>query len=742
MLLSLCDFAAFTERIDAMTAEHRFQDEWLIRAARSLPGVDARLPAFRAERRLRLYDAIIESGAASEADLREAIRTAHRVGAVSPNAVVERPAAALLSEKLCRRYRVAPLRLRDEVIELAMENPLDMIAQADVHALTARTPVPLHALPGQIDALLASAYSPDHLLEDIVERLDARAQVEVLKDDEDDHERAPTADDVRAPVVRLVGSLLAKAFHLRASDIHVEHDERSTVVRFRIDGALKNIATLPLSVGAGPIVARLKIMANLDIADRLRPQDGRAKLRVGAAEIGLRVSTLPTNYGEKVVIRLLDKRAAEVPLDKLGMRPAITKKIDEQIHRMQGLILVTGPTGSGKTTTLYSAINRRKSERTNIVTVEDPIEYKLEGINQVQINEKQGLNFAAALRSILRQDPNVILIGEIRDRDTAEIAIRAAQTGHLVLSTLHTNDALSTVSRLVDMGIERFKLASGLNAIAAQRLVRALCPRCRVPAEPDAALSSAQARFGLPPRRFAAKGCEHCAMLGYRGRTSIVELLEVTPALRQKITAGASESDLREFAISEGSLSTMLEDALWHVDQGDTSLEEILPHVNLGPAAPSLTPRPATPRDDDAGEAAPPTPPARAAARPGGRTRILIVDDDAAIRATLRDVLEQNGYAVEEAADGAQGLAQIVAAPPDVLITDLSMPGLDGHALVRGVRETIGLSRLPILMLTSDTDERGQLQAFETGADDYIMKPTKIPVVVARVRAAVRRSTI
>jgi len=719
-----------------MTAEHRFQDEWLLRAARTLPGVDAALPGFRAERRLRLFDALVESGTASEDALRQAIRSAHRVAAVAPGACVEKPAAALLTEKLCRRYRVAPLRVRDEVIELAMENPLDMIAQADVHALTARAPVPFHALPGQIDALLSQAYSPDHLLEDIVERLDARAPVEVIKDD-DDQEPAPSAGDVRAPVVRLVGSLLAKAFHLRASDIHLEHDERSSVVRFRIDGALKNIVTLPLSVGAGPVVARLKIMANLDIADRLRPQDGRAKLRVGAAEIGLRVSTLPTNFGEKVVIRLLDKRAAEVPLDKLGMRPAITQKIDAQIHKVQGLILVTGPTGSGKTTTLYAAINRRKAEHTNVVTVEDPIEYKLEGINQVQINEKQGLSFAAALRSILRQDPNVILIGEIRDRETAEIAIRAAQTGHLVLSTLHTNDALSTVSRLVDMGVERFKLASGLNAIAAQRLVRKLCPRCRVPAEPDAALAAALARFGLAPRRFAAKGCEHCAMIGYRGRTSVIELLEVTPALRQKITSGATEAELREFALSEGSLLTMLEDALWHVEQGDTSLEEILPHVNLGPAVPALTPRPATAQVDEAPARARP-----ARARPGTRTRILIVDDDDAIRATLRDVLEQNGYAVEEARDGAEGLAMISASAPDILVTDLSMPGLDGHALVRGVRESAGLSRLPILMLTSDTDERSQLQAFEAGADDYIMKPTKIPVVVARVRAALRRSTI
>jgi type IV pilus assembly protein PilB len=727
-----------------MSSAHRFQDEWLVRAASTLTGVEARLPEFRAQRRLSLFDALVETKTASEAAIREAVLRTHRVGAVPPGAVVERPAAALVPEKLCRRYRVAPLRLRDEVVELAMENPLDMIAQSDVHAVTGRTPLPLHALHGQLENLLVQAYSPDHLLEDIVERLDARTAVEVVKDD-DSHDPPAAADDVRAPVVRLVGSLLAKAYNLRASDIHLEHDERSSVVRFRVDGALRNIATLPLSVGAGPVVARLKIMANLDIADRLRPQDGRAKLRVGGAEIGLRVSTLPTNYGEKVVIRLLDKRSAEVPLDKLGMRPEITARFDALIRKAQGLILVTGPTGSGKTTTLYAALHRRRAEHTNIVTVEDPIEYKLEGINQVQINEKQGLTFASVLRSILRQDPNVILVGEIRDRDTAETGIRAAQTGHLVMSTLHTNDAIATVSRLADMGVERFKLASGLIAITSQRLVRALCPHCRVPAEEDAALRAALTRLGGGTRQFGPKGCERCDFQGFKGRTCLIELLEVTPALRQKISAGASDAELREAALAEGSLSTMLQDALWHLDRGDTTLTEVLPHVTMGQAA-AAPPATAAPR---AGEAASRRPqrvleddelPTAAPRR--ARPHILVVDDDKGIRASLRDVFEQNGFTVGEAADGAAGLAMALAEPPDLLITDLNMPGLDGHALVRSLREAAGLDHLPILMLTTDTDERSQLTAFETGADDYIMKPAKIPVVLARVRAALRRAGV
>ena len=715
-----------------MNERHVFEDEWLTRAAATLPGAAGRIEKFRAERRPRLFAALVESGAASEADVRAAILAAYRVKPLTADEV-ERPAVALLPEKLCRRYRLVPFRLHDEIIDVAMENPLDLEALADVQAVTGRTPVPFHGLPRQIDALNGNAFGSEDIVFDLVERLDEHATVEMVTDRDD---AMGLEGSVKKPIERLVNSIIAKAFHMRASDIHVEHDERSSMVRFRIDGELKHVLTLPHSVGAGPVVARLKIMSDLDIADRMRPQDGRARIRIDGAEIGLRVSTLPTNFGEKVVVRLLDKRSAEVPFEKLGFRPDLAEKLGACLSAAQGLVLVTGPTGSGKTTTLYSVISRLKAEKTNIVTVEDPVEYKIDGINQTQVQEKQGLTFAAVLRSVLRQDPDVILVGEIRDRETAETAMQAALTGHLVLSSLHTNDSLATISRLTDIGVERFKLAPALIAITAQRLVRTLCPACRVPAEAvDADLAAAQRARGLEIKQFLPKSCAACAFQGYKGRTSLVELLVVTPGLRKRIAAGDGENELREFALDDHSLTTLLDDALWHLGRGETSLEEVLPYVNLsGRRAASAAPAPAF-GTAPAKEAAPPA--ARAPA--SGGTRILIADDDPTIRIILRKVLEAQGYQVEEAEDGAKALASVAAAPPDMLLVDLNMPGLDGYGVVRGVRESLGLARVPILMLTADSDDRSQAQAFELGADDYIVKPVKVPLVVARVKAAFRR---
>ena len=709
-----------------MSDHHIFQDEWLARAAGTLPGGEARVAAIRAARRPRLFDALLDSGAA-EGAVRAAVLAAHGVASLTEDAV-ERPAAALVPENLCRRYRLVPVRLSGEKIEVAMENPLDLAALADVQAIAGRTPVPLYARPKQIDGLLSLAFSAETVVSDLVERLDETATVEVLEEKD-----AALSEDVRGPVEDLASSVIAKAFHMRASDIHLEHDEHSSTLRYRIDGDLKNIMRLPHYVGAGPLVSRLKIMANLDIADRLRPQDGRAKLRIDGVEIGLRVSTLPTNFGEKVVIRLLDKRTAQVPFEQLGFRPDVAQRLGACLKSAQGVLLVTGPTGSGKTTTLYSILNLLKSETTNIMTVEDPVEYKLDGINQTQVQEKQGLTFAAVLRSVLRQDPDVIMVGEIRDLATAETAMQAALTGHLVVSTLHTNDAVATIARLTDLGVARFQLAPALIAITAQRLVRTLCPACRVaPDSADEGLAAAQRARGLEEKQFLPKGCAACDFQGYKGRTSLVELLVLTPGLRKLVAAGKTEADLTEFALAEKSLSTLTDDALWHIARGDTSVEEVLPYVR---------------RPDSAAEAKAPaaTPAAAAPASPAAAStgaRILVVDDDATIRLILRKTLEGQGYRVTEAADGLKALAAIAASTPDMLLVDLHMPGLDGYGVLRGVRESLGLMSLPIIMLTADSDDRSQAEAFKMGADDYIVKPIKLPIVAARVKAAFRRAAV
>ena len=377
-----------------------------------------------------------------------------------------------------------------------------------------------------------------------------------------------------APIIRLINALLTQALRENASDIHIEPFETRSVVRFRMDGALRDVIEPKRALHAA-IVSRIKVMAQLDIAEKRLPQDGRITLRLAGRPVDVRVSTLPTGHGERVVLRLLDKQAGRLELGKLGMSEAALTELDEMIHRPHGIVLVTGPTGSGKTTTLYAALSRLDAKTLNIMTVEDPIEYDLDGIGQTQANARIDLSFARALRAILRQDPDVIMIGEIRDLETAQIAVQASLTGHLVLATLHTNDAASSVTRLVDMGVEPFLLASSLLGVLGQRLVRRLCPVCRTPHEPSA---KELAALGDPPPDtplFSAVGCPSCNFTGYRGRTGIYELLAVDEPLRRMIHDGAAEQDLRAHAVANGMLSMRADGMRW-VRAGDTSLEEVL----------------------------------------------------------------------------------------------------------------------------------------------------------------------
>jgi general secretion pathway protein E len=397
---------------------------------------------------------------------------------------------------------------------------------------------------------------------DLSNLLEEMPQLEDLLDAEDN-----------APVIRLINALLAEALREGASDVHFEMFESRATVRFRIDGQLRDVIE-PRRGLHSAIVSRIKVMAGLDIAEKRLPQDGRIALRIAGRPVDVRVSTLPTGHGERVVLRLLDKSAGRLDLEKLGMRPETLGRLQHLLHQPHGILLVTGPTGSGKTTTLYAALSSMDSTQTNIMTVEDPIEYDLDGVGQTQINSRIDMSFARALRAILRQDPDVIMIGEIRDQETAQIAVQASLTGHLVLATLHTNDAPSAITRLVDMGIEPFLLASSTIGVLAQRLARRLCPDCRVPAQADAGeleLLGLERSVTL----YRAVGCPECNQTGYRGRVGLYELLIMDESLRTLVHQGGNEQLIRTRAVQNG-MTLLRADGIARVLAGDTTLEEIL----------------------------------------------------------------------------------------------------------------------------------------------------------------------
>ena len=629
--------------------------------------------------------------------------------------------------------------MSESEIKVAMSNPSDFNAQSDVEALTGRRLLPHFSLPREIDYCLDQLFSADTVIFDLLSRVEVPEEIIVVGETKNDESLDST---VTSPVIKLVNSIISQAYRKRASDIHIEHEEAASHVRIRVDGELKTIMKLPRHLAMGPVVSRIKIMSDLDVSNHMRPQDGRTKIRIGTAEVGLRVSTLPTAYGEKVVMRILDQRAAEVPFEKLGFAPEVAAGLDKCMTYTQGIILVTGPTGSGKTTTLYSILNKCKQEKTNVVTVEDPIEYKLPGINQVQVNEKQGLTFSGVLRSVLRQDPDIIMVGEIRDHETADIAFQAAMTGHLVLSTLHTNDTISTVGRLMDMGVDRFKISPGLLAITAQRLVRKLCPLCAeavAEADRDPAVLAALADHGFETVYFRGVGCKNCKGSGYAGRTSIVELLLPDVKVKELINAGAVSDDVKAAAMRSKCLRTLTRDALWHLSTGQTDLAEVEAYLDISKSVPVPVPAAEAPAGEPRTAALPVG--AQPAMADGKKPVIMVADDDPIMRMLLKKFIEGAGYLVREAVDGEEALTSIASGvAPDLLLTDINMPRLNGMDLVKGIRETLGLLDLPIIMLTTENSDKSQEMAFKLGADDYIIKPFKGNIVIARLTAALRRA--
>ncbi len=462
-----------------------------------------------------------------------------------------------LDPYIMRSKKFVPFAERNGDILVALANPADLYALEYVFRRTGRRVIPYLSTEERIESAINKLYGKhEEELNVEVGEEDVEALIDLASE---------------APVIRLVNMIISRAAESGASDIHIEPFEDKVRVRYRVDGVLREVDTLPRQL-LPAVVSRIKIMSRLDIANRRTPQDGRIKTKVAGRELDIRVATLPTIYGEQVVMRLLDKEKEDWDIDKIGLSDEDKKVFLDLISASHGMILVTGPTGSGKTTTLYSALKKLNRPGVKIITIEDPVEYVLPGVVQIQVNPQAGLTFSTGLRSIVRQDPDIIMVGEIRDRETADIAIHAALTGHLVLSTLHTNDAASAPTRLIDMGMEDFLVASALIGVVAQRLVRVICPNCREETEVPEDLAE---RFGIEGKVFRGRGCDSCRGTGYAGRTAIYEILVVDDEIRRAITSNADSETIKAIARKKG-MKTLVESGLEKVKRGITTLEEVL----------------------------------------------------------------------------------------------------------------------------------------------------------------------
>jgi type II secretory ATPase GspE/PulE/Tfp pilus assembly ATPase PilB-like protein/CheY-like chemotaxis protein len=610
-------------------------------------------------------------------------------------------------------------------------------------------------------------------VKDLLTGMEALDVTEVT-DEQDEIDAEALKDEASSrPIVKLVGVLLADGITSRASDIHIESGEQAVTVRYRIDGVLRHAMTIPRKAGV-PLISRIKIVSGLDIADRLRPQDGRARVEVNGNPVDLRISTLPATHGEKVVIRILNAQSTTLSLESLGLYEDERAMIKRLLASKEGIVLCTGPTGSGKTTTLYTCLRTIEAEGINIVTVEDPVEYRLgKNIVQVQTNEKTGLTFAAALRSILRQDPDIVLVGEIRDFETAQVAVQASLTGHLVLSTLHTNDAPNTVTRLVDMGLEAFKIGAALRGIIAQRLMRRVCASCR----------SKESMSDVPERLrpfipkgtvlWKAVGCGQCSQTGYRGRFSVVEILTMNADIERLVGNGANADEIRTAARAAG-MRTLFECGVLHLIDGQTTVDEVLRVTDVpktaessatkgkgkgkgkGKSAGTPTVAPRTEADgtsefDIVDEFDPDEMLAGlelvddlhaadgAAADIGSEGTILLVEDEDSLRKVLKDLLEMEGYHVVEARDGAEAMEQVDRHTPDLVLLDLNLPNVDGHTVLRKLRSESRTEHLPVVVLTARGDEDNEVKVLKAGATDFITKPFRPKALVARISASLTR---
>ncbi len=738
-----------------------FQDEWLVPTLAPLlePGEVDRLRMDQ-ERPDSVWETVTQRRRLTDDQILEAVAARFRLQLAN---VREAEPAAVQSvpENLARRYQALPLRITDSFIEVATSNPFDMDADKMLSFATGLEVRMLLASPAKIREQLDEVYRPEDVVAKLLGGMVEDAEVSQITETTEDDVSFAASEAAKRPIIKLVDTLLADGIASRASDIHIEPVEGGLVVRYRIDGVLRQVMRIPRSAGI-PLVSRIKIVSGMDISDRLRPQDGRTRMLVNKDQVDLRVSTLPATHGEKIVIRVLNTKSTVLSLDALGLMASEREALEGLLRNKEGIILVTGPTGSGKTTTLYATLRAIQSEGVNIVTVEDPVEYRLgANIVQVQTNERAGLTFATALRSILRQDPDVVLVGEIRDGETAQIAIQASLTGHLVLSTLHTNDAPNSVTRLTDMGMEGYKIASALRGVVAQRLVRRLCPVCReVTTDPPPARVAEWIPDGATLYR--AVGCPECTQTGYRGRLGVVEILTMSPELERLIGSGATADTIAQAARVNG-MRSLFESAIDRALLGLTSIDEVMRVTDPPRKAFASVPVPQAAPEPPVAPVSPP-PPGGAPTFPGvrqdseavlpdfdlvdelspppgegastvTRARLLLVDDEEHLRRAMRDLMERAGYQVLEAADGVEALDMVDRHAPDVIILDLNLPGIDGYEVLAQIRSRPAMRGVPVVVLTAKGDEDNEVRVLELGAADFLTKPFRARALAARIDA-------
>lgn len=693
----------------------------------------------------------------------------------------EPQAVRFVPERLARACMAFPLRLDDHELVVATCDPMDLANEEQLRFAAGRRPSFEIASPSVLEKMIEAHYRPESAAASLLE--DIGADVDGVHFVEDEGPKPLDHDDAGGePVIRLSNLILREAINQRASDIHLAPGRAVGTVHLRVDGVLQLRMRIPMPV-LHRVISRVKILGDMDIADRLRPQDGRSRIRVEDEYYDLRISTVPTRDAEKAVIRVLYSDTAP-GIESLHMPDSDLHRLRSMLAHRDSIVLVTGPTGSGKTTTLYAALQELNTGDVNIMTVEDPVEYELVGVTQIQVEPKRNVTFASALRAILRQDPDIILLGEIRDEETGEIAVQAAQTGHLVLATLHTNEAVGVVSRLEDLGLPAASISDSVCGMVAQRLLRKLCVDCAVSLEGDLTDEEQRLseRYGAT-QTMRAVGCAMCDDVGYRGRRPVIETVIPSAALRQLIIDGAGIDVLREQAIEDG-MRSLQDAALQFVREGVTTLEEV--DRSLGESSRAVKQKATSPASTfapdgrpeadaaggssmgedvgipegvTAGPASHPTSDlARALATPSARSgagetaapppadtvRVLVADDDPVIRQVAGTLLTKAGFDVTEAEDGVAALELINSDHPDdhvdLMVSDLDMPRLNGYDLLRLARGGARTAALPIVVLTAEEDPETEAKLIEQGADDYIRKPIDPVRFVARVKAVLRRA--